>query len=197
MSVPPPGSLSSQALVTNEVAGLRRLANLMIVAQTTEDITGAEMLAAVQDLAPTARRAIRSFAKAAIDGEYDVDGTWVDPGRGTTPLRLTQRAARRLTDAAAMATEEITKASMSGAIDGWEWSTSTIKFRPAVGSRFRAHVPERLANEAARLGAQRDLQLDVLFTVVTKYGAGSDRPTGRGYTVERIAPSKTSDTPPF
>ncbi|WP_459706268.1 hypothetical protein [Actinophytocola sp. KF-1] len=171
--------------------------NLMIVAQTTEDISGAEMLAAVQDLAPAARRALSSFARAAIEGEYDVEGTWVDPGRGTSRLRLTQRAARRLTDAASMATEEVTTASMSGIIDGWEWSSSTIKFRPVVGSRFRAYVPERLANEAARLGAQRDLQLDVVFTVVTKYGAGSDRPTGRGYTVERLTPAQPSDAPSF
>ncbi|MEU5235195.1 hypothetical protein AB0G82_39095, partial [Streptomyces anulatus] len=72
----PPESISPERLARVETAGLRRLVALIEVAETTSDVTGAEVAAALQDLSVPARRAVGVFATAALRGEYEVDGVW-------------------------------------------------------------------------------------------------------------------------
>ncbi|GLY53766.1 hypothetical protein Lesp01_74220 [Lentzea sp. NBRC 102530] len=190
----PPESISHERLARVETAGLRRLVALIQVAESTSDMTGAEVAAALQDLSVPARRAVGTFAAAALRGEYEVDGVWHDPRRGSTPVRLSRAAALRLTNASKSKAQEVTTTRLEGTIDGWTWSSSTVWFVPVAGRGFRATVPDQLAERVAQLGGHRDLPVVAAFTVVTTFAEGTNRPMGRGYSLDSIAPLQPDST---
>ncbi|MBB5808961.1 hypothetical protein F4560_008729 [Saccharothrix ecbatanensis] len=184
----PPGAISPERLARVETAGLRRLVALMAVAENTEDPTGAEVAAALQDLNMSARRAVGAFALATLKGEFEVRGVWHDPRRGTAAVKLSRAAASRLNRASRSEAQEVASATLEGTIDGWTWSSSTVGFVPTAGRPFRATVPEHLAEQVALLGGHRDLPVVASFTVVTTYAQGTNQAKGQGYSLESIAP---------
>ncbi|WP_181399872.1 hypothetical protein [Actinokineospora spheciospongiae] len=186
VSEAPPSAFSPERLVSAEVVGLRKLVTLLVVAEDTHDPSGAEMLAALEDLNPSARRAVKRLALAAINGDYEISGSWRDPTRGSVNLNFSTQAARRLKEASSEATEKITEIVVFATIDGWQWSSGLVSFLPSTGPPFRASVPENLAATVAQFGAERDLQVRARLRVVTKFAQGSDRPSGRGYFLTKI-----------
>lgn len=182
-----PGTISAERLARVEAVGLRRLVTLMKVAETTTDPTGAAVAAALHDLSVPARVAVGKFANGALQGGYEIAGVWRDPHRGSTPVRLSHAGASRLKRAAGPGGQEVTTVTLDGAVDGWQWSSSRVRFFPKAGQPFHATVPEHLTEAVARLGAERDLPVRATFTVVTTYDAqGSELRSGKGYSLEAI-----------
>ncbi len=189
--VEPPETVTTGGFVTGraehvEVLGLRRLVSLMNLAQAQIGFDSAQLNAALYDLSPGARDALAKFAKVTRESTYELRGVWVDARHGESVVRLSLSAASRLERAAGEAVQRVEQQTVVGVVDGWEWSSSTVHFVPRIGRPFRASVPAQLATQVASLIATRNVQVQARFAVLTTFKSGSNRPGGRGYSLEEI-----------
>ena len=181
--------VASEPAERAETAGLRRLVSLMAVASEDDDPTSSEINASLHDLNGSARASLASFAKAAADARYDLSGSWRDSQNGVAEIKLSPTAAQRLQRAARETTDRVDHETITGMVDGWEWSSSRVKFIPTKGRGFRASVPERLAPIVARMVAAPEQEVVALFAVHTSIVPGSSQATRRGYSLESIRPT--------
>ena len=172
-----------------ETAGLRRLVSLMAVASEDDDPTSSQINASLHDLSGAARISLAAFAKSAADAQYDLSGSWTDSENGVAQVKFSPTAASRLQRAAKETTDRIDRQTVTGRVDGWEWSSLRVKFIPAQGRGFRASVPERLAPTVARMVASPDQEVIALFAVHTSVVRGGSQATRRGYSLESIRPA--------
>ncbi|GAA1029742.1 MULTISPECIES: hypothetical protein [Amycolatopsis] len=196
---PPDAAVAAGALATKraehvEAMGLNRLVTLMNLAQDGEDPTSVDLSAAMHDLSPAARDALARFAKVTREATYELRGSWTDARSGERSVRLSLPAAGRLERAAGDAVRTVDHETIAGTVDGWEWSSSTVRFAPHVGRSFRANVPEQLASEVAHLVSSPDLEVEGRFAVVTTYKRGSNQPGRKGYSLEAINELPPSQT---
>ncbi|MBM7812000.1 hypothetical protein [Saccharothrix algeriensis] len=158
----------------------------MEVAARDSDPLSQDLAAALYDLTSSARAAVYRLARSAQAGRYELSGTWLDPRYGSTPVRLSLTAASRLERAAKEKTERVEHEALVGEIDGWQWSSSTVRFKPQQGRAFRAVVPEQLAQQVAQLLSQRGRRVGARFAVLTAYSGRDRRASHKGYALETI-----------
>ncbi|MBB5853966.1 hypothetical protein ACFQ05_11715 [Amycolatopsis umgeniensis] len=183
------GALPTKRPEPVEEIALRRLVVLMNLAQKHDEPTSAVLDAALHDLSSPARDALAKFAKVTRESTYELYGHWADASRGTSEVRLSMPAASRLEHAAGDTVSAVAERTIVGTVDGWEWSSSTVRFAPQVGRAFRASVPEHLAPMVARLVSSPDLEYLGHFKVVTMFKRGSNQPGRSGYSLEKIQTS--------
>lgn len=169
-----------------EVSGLRKLVSLFAVASMDDDVTAEDLSASMTDLHGKARRAIERLAGSTLKSEYEISGSWQDPRHGRATVSLSLPAAARLRAAASVSTLETDTARFQGEVDGWEWSSSTVKFAPTGARRFRATVPDSLATIVAQIIALKGQRAEAEFTVVTRYASDSGEVASRGYALTSI-----------
>lgn len=180
------GAALDMAAERIEVDGLRKLVALMAIAAADDDPTSSELSAAMFDLNPASRRSVAQFAKATADAEYEVSGSWSDSRNGTVQVNMGLAAAKRLRRTASETVDQVEYTTITGTVDGWEWSTSRLSFAPRTGKTFRASVPERLSRTVASLISDRELTVAARFAVHEKVARGSSMATKRAYTLEEI-----------
>lgn len=179
-----------------EIAGLRRLVSVMVIASEDDDPTSSQINASIHDLNGSARNSLAAFAKATADARYELSGSWTDAEDGVAYVKLSPAAASRLQRAARETTDRVDRETITGKVDGWEWSSARVKFIPNQGRAFRASVPDRLAPIVARMVAAPDQEVVALFAVHTSVVRGGSQATRRGYSLESIRSVAVQDEIP-
>lgn len=179
-------NLPHTAVTSLESLAMRQVVSLVLKAETDDDGIGSALTAAVYDLKGPTRHSLDLLARSVIDGNWDVVGELREPSRGVTPVRLSQRGAVRLADAARQ-TElvEDRDVAIVGTVDSWAWSTATMGFEPEGAPAFFASVPEHLDRKVASLLEDRPRTRGT-FLVLTSYPQGDESSPRRSYSLVAI-----------
>lgn len=141
--------------------GLKRVILILNMAEGGEDSLDASM----QDLRVPARRALRLLAQTVEDAQWSLDGTLTERGGRERDVRLGAPAARRLIDAALREPSETYRTTVEGVVDGWRWSSHTLRFLPSKGAAIVAFVSDDLAQLVAQMNATPWQRLEAVFEV--------------------------------
>lgn len=168
-----------------DALALHQLASLML--QADEDNPADDALdASIQQLRGETRQALRLLGQAVLDGNWDVEGSLVVPGHGRQPVHLGQRGARRIVEVAKRKDTDVKHVSLIGEVDGWVWSSSTMRFDPDEGRAFTAAVPPNLQSGVAAIVGQADHRAAAEFLVTTTFPQGDTQSAKRSYALMAI-----------
>ena len=150
---PTVGGLSYAGHVpTPEAQAMRQLAALINLAEGDE----LPLEATIYRMRGPARRAVRLLSETVSTSTWNLSGSLQVPGKEPVPITLSPAGAVRLAKAAKETEDERVDATMFGTVDGWTWSTSTMRFLPEGGGRaFDVAVPQEKEDVVAHHNAER------------------------------------------
>lgn len=146
--------------------GLKRVTLMLNMAEGDQ----ASLDASMQDLRVPARRALRLLAKTVEDSSWSLEGTLTDRDGLERAVRLGTSAAARLAEAASREPTGTYPTRLEGVVDGWRWSSHTMRLLPTHGAAIEAFVPDEFASMIARLNTTpwRRLSADFEVTEVAR-----------------------------
>jgi len=149
---PTVGGLAYPAHVpTPEAQAMRQLVVLLNLAERDE----APLEAAVYRMRGPARTAVRLMSETISEASWNLSGSLRVAGKEPVPISVTPAGAVRLAKATRETEDEPVHATVYGTVDGWTWSTSTMRFLPEAGRAFEVVVPEELEEAVAHFNAER------------------------------------------
>lgn len=125
--------------------GMERVASTFVAASDESET----LEASVQDLSVPAREAMRGLAAAVADHKWGIVGSITTREGEKRALRLTTAAAGRLVAAVHADPSRTSCVRAEGYVDGWRWSSSTMRLVPDRGAAIEAHVPHELQRAVA------------------------------------------------
>lgn len=143
------------------VMGIERMAETFVLAD--EGIE--ELSASVEDLDGRARMALRRLSETVAANSWCIRGRLVTQDGEDRELSFGSDAADRLIDATNESRSKVTERTLSGVVDAWRWSTSTMRLVPDRGASVEAFVPRNLQRIAADANAQRGTRVTATFRV--------------------------------
>lgn len=198
--VPLAGQIRSQQLPDAYVRTLDANALLTLVAlmnQSEESGGESPLVASLQRFKAPARNSVAKFAKVVDDANWQLVGHADVRGRDPIPLRFGIQAARRLYETAKIESSETEPQTLTGHIDAWSWSRSTMVFEPEGGRPFEASVAADQADIVGELHSNRDNRVTGDFLVTTAYPQGSPFARGRSYGLVLIKPNPGATQEPL
>ncbi len=166
-----------------EAQAMRQLVVLLALAETDAETLDA----AVFRLRGPARRAVRLMSETVASSSWTLSGALKVPGRESLTIALSAAGATRLAEAARETEDERVSLSTSGTVDGWTWSTSTMRFVPEAGRPFDVVVPQELEGLAAQCNAAHG-RVQAWFSGVRVHPTGDTGFAKTSYWLERMEP---------
>lgn len=168
-----------------EAAAMRQLVVLLTLAESDADTLDA----AVFRLRGPARRAIRLLSETVSGASWTLRGALTVSGRDPIEVGLSAAGASRLAKAARETEDERVSLITAGKVDGWTWSTSTMRFVPDGGRGFDVVVPAELEELAATANAARS-RVRAEFLGVRVHPRGDSGTAKTSFWLERIEPEQ-------
>lgn len=183
-----PAGVSGSSL---DAMAMHQLASLLLLAD--EDSEEDPLEASVTQLRGNARLAVKQFAQSVLTADWEIQGTLAMQGHGRLGVRLGQSGARRLVAAAEMKGTELDSVQLSGQVDGWTWSTSTMRFVPSAGRPFVAAVPPELQSEVATINGSEQHRARADFLVTRTYPTGDKSLVRSSYALTAIEAMESNE----
>lgn len=161
---------------------LRSVAQLLLMAEQKESA----LEASAHALPRKARTALSRAGNAIRANKWEIEGELVARGKEQIKLSISPDGAGRLVDAVNEVAPKTYQKTIMGDVDGWAWSTGTLRFLPKVGRGFSAAVPPQLQPVVARLNGIKAEGATMRFTVSEKIPVGSTRPSRTSYLLADI-----------
>lgn len=174
---------------TPDAQALRYLTQLMASSETNEE----SLYAATLSLDRKARIAMRHLAETVSEQNWVLQGELRARNRQNVRLTLSQFGAHRLIDAVNERSVETTTVVILGSMDGWSWSTGSLRFHPIGDRAFSAHVPGHLQAHVADLVAKHVEDVRLTFSRTVEVPSGLEAPMRTTYTVTAIDDQEKSE----
>ncbi|RMI13005.1 hypothetical protein [Cellulomonas triticagri] len=191
---PPPrdstgGQLGVGHVPAPEAEAMRQLTALLILAEADDEALDAT----VYRLRGPARRAVRLMSETVVDASWTVEGELRLLHRDPVRFAITTEGVSRLARASKETEDEPVRADLAGQVDGWTWSTSSMRFLPDSGRAFDVAVPPELEDLAARANAGRE-RVHVRLSGVRVHPAGDSATVRTSYWLDALEVDAQLDT---
>jgi hypothetical protein len=165
---------------------LRSIAAILTHASSDEE--DSPLIAALTDLPPKARQGLRRATRTTNEAGWSIRGSIRQRNIGASELVLTPAGAVRLTDSLNAAVTRTGTETLTGFIDGFRRSLSTLYFQPANGGRIiqAAVLDNPTAAKISELFVDKDSQVEVAFDVVEMFLPGDESRPRRSRSVRQI-----------
>ena len=145
------------------------------------------LIAQLHDLPPTARRGLIRAARTTSEAAWSIKGSIRQRNIGASEVLLTPQGAQRLQQSLSAAIERRTEETLTGFIDGFRRSLSTLYFQPQVGRIIQAAVLENATAAAiSELFADKDSLVEVVFDVLETFLPGDESRPQKSRSVKLI-----------
>ena len=200
VAAPTPGSVRlqfrapevrrTQDVMTEDTESIESLAMRQVVALVIQAESGGEQLpASMSQLKGAARQSVKAVASTVLKGDWDLSGRLDSPTQGVVEFALSRQGASRLMEAAGQVAAEVSESTLAGVVDGWTWSTATMRFLPNDGAPISVVVPPEHQASTATYNADHGRIVRVKLQVVTTYPAGDVVSARRAYSLLGLTPT--------
>ena len=149
-----------------------------ILAHASDPDLDSPLAAEIAELPPKARVALKRVATASQKGGWSVRGQIRQRRVGAADLELTDAGATRLKIELSDTQEKRRRETLTGTIDGFRWSLSTLHFDTTDGRRISAGVTEaKVALEVTALMNNPEQLVSADFDVVESFIPGDQNRT--------------------
>ncbi|MBA4023884.1 MAG: hypothetical protein C0482_16115 [Gordonia sp.] len=171
---------------TVESEALRSVAAILSHASSEEE--DSPMLAELTALPMGARRGLKRVANSARDAGWEIKGSIRQRNYGATNVELTADGAFRLKLGLDAQIDRRADETVTGTIDGFRRSLSTLYFQPAGGGRIiQAAVSDgALADSISELFADKNSVVEVVFDVIESFLPGDDSRIRKSRSVRQV-----------
>lgn len=171
---------------TVDSAALRSVAAILTHASSEDEES--PLMAQLSRLPIRARVGLRRAAKSTNEAGWDIKGSIRQRSFGATEVALTHDGAFRLRQGLDATVESRADEVLSGYIDGFRRSLSTLYFQPERGGRIiqAAVVDPETAASISELFSDSDSLVEVVFDVVSTFLPGDETRPQRSRSVKSI-----------
>jgi hypothetical protein len=171
---------------TVDSEALRSIAAILTHASSEDEES--PLMAELSRLPIRARVGLRRAAKSTNEAGWDIKGSIRQRNFGATEVSLTHDGAFRLRQGLDAKVENRTDETLSGYIDGFRRSLSTLYFQPTRGGRIiqAAVIDAETAVSISELFADPDSLVEVVFDVVSMFMPGDETRPQRSRSVKSI-----------
>jgi hypothetical protein len=171
---------------TVDSEALRSIAAILTHASSEDEES--PLMAELSRLPNRARVGLRRAAKSTNDAGWDIKGSIRQRNFGATEVALTHGGAFRLRQGLDATVESRADEVLSGYIDGFRRSLSTLYFQPDRGGRIvqAAVIDPDTAAAISELFADPDSLVEVVFDVVSTFMPGDEMRPQRSRAVKSI-----------